>query len=133
MGILTNGRWRERNGSAAAGPYFRTMRTGWRVQAQAFVLLLAMLSTVLPRELFHSCTHAHHEVPEAFAHGATVQADTHCPICEAPVPWAEGASTMEAVAPVLQRAELGVGHMPLVHAGVPWSRGARGPPVTISA
>lgn len=109
------------------------MRTGWRIQAQAFVLLLAMLSTVLPRELFHSCTHAHHEVPEAFAQGATVQADAHCPICEAPVPWAEGASTVEAVAPVLQRAELGVERIPLVHAGAPWCHGARGPPVTISA
>lgn len=54
-----------------------------------------MVLVAFPRTAFHHCSHGvTHERPEG---GATVQADAHCPICEAPVPLSDVSPAAVAV------------------------------------
>ncbi|MBS1581365.1 MAG: hypothetical protein JST66_04105 [Bacteroidetes bacterium] len=79
--------------------------------ACASVLLVLAVFTVLPRTLFHHCerilTHAEAGDP---ANGG-VHRDTHCAICEAPVPVHEGAFALSFT---MDEVELGMGASPCI-------------------
>ena len=57
------------------------------------LFLAFVVFTTLPRTLFHHCEEGLYSVGSHEANGM-VHADTHCPICEAPIPVCDGMSDL---------------------------------------
>ncbi|MCB9166167.1 MAG: hypothetical protein H6595_01660 [Flavobacteriales bacterium] len=102
-----------------------------RHQRGTAVLLLAlMMLVVAPRKLFHHCA-PEHLVLSTPTTGAQINADDHCPICDAITPVFEGAVAWSAVPVIVPVVHLRTAPVTTVRTTVAFVPPLRGPPALV--